>query len=125
MEHISILLEWVFYVRSINMIETKKMILRRFIEEDIDIVWRWKNDSNLSFYESSDPYASMSKNEIKDIYVGNKDLYAICLKGDPPKLIGEASFWFPNSFSASTVEVGISISEEAYREKGFGAEISF
>ena len=106
------------------MIETKKLILRRFIEEDIETVWRWKNDSGLSLYESSDPYATMSKNEIMDTYIGNRDLYAICLKGDSPKLIGEASFWFPNTLSTSTVEVGISISEGTYREKGFGAEIS-
>lgn len=106
------------------MIETKRLILRHFIEEDIETVWKWKNDSGLSLYERSDPYAAMSRNEIRDNYIGNKDVYAIYLKGDPHKLIGEASFWFPNTFSSSTVEVGISVSEGAYREKGFGTEVS-
>lgn len=106
------------------MFETRKLILREFNEQDIDIIWKWKNDPSLTLYESSNPYPKMNKEEIRKNYLNDKRLYAVCIKELENKLIGEASYWYPDVFIESTVEMGVSISEEAYRNMGYGAECS-
>lgn len=105
------------------MLKGKFVILREINENDLDEIYAWQNDPETTLYSVSNPYKFMSKEQIYEQYIeknSSKINMAVCtLKNE---LIGEISYWIPNQWFPSTVELGIIIGKKMYRNSGYGIE---
>jgi RimJ/RimL family protein N-acetyltransferase len=105
-----------------KVIKGKNIYLRTIEKSDIETIWEWNNDPAVTLFSQSNPYASLSKEQMINSYFSNnsKIIYAICtLEGE---LIGEISYWFPNKLFKSTVEGGTVIGKKEYQKTGVGFE---
>lgn len=104
------------------MIKCKNIYLRAFEQTDFDKVWKWNNSTSTNYFASSNPYLTASKEQIiKSIITSSQKLFAVCTMDH--NLIGQVSYWTPNKFIPSTVEMGTIIGEEDFRNIGYGIEI--
>ena len=105
-----------------EMIAGKRVILRAWSRSDLQTFIRWFNDPEVTIY-AGNPYPALSMEQEELYYekhINDEHTYCIETRREGA-LIGECSLFNMSSKNRS-VEVGITIGEREYWNKGYGRE---
>ncbi len=106
------------------MLRGAKSMLRPIEEADLPLLWKWENDSELTYYLNADRHRSMSMEEISRRYRQIRsdptmELFIIeTFDNECIGMIGYDTF----SLERRSFRVYIGIGERAYWSKGYGTD---
>ncbi len=102
----------------------RKSVLRPIEESDLPLLWKWENDSELTYYLNADRHRTMSMEEINRRYRQirsdpSMELFMIeTLEGERIGMIGYDTY----SPERRSFRVYIGIGEKEYWSKGYGTD---
>lgn len=101
-----------------------KTVLRPIEENDLALLWRWENDSELTYYLNADRHRTMSMEEVRRRYQQirsdpSMELFIIeTLEGERIGMIGYDNL----SLERRSCRVYIGIGEKQYWNRGYGTD---
>jgi RimJ/RimL family protein N-acetyltransferase len=113
-----------FPVLEAAVLRGRKSVLRPIEENDLSLLWKWENDSELTYYLNADRHRTMSMEEISRRYrqIRNDptmELYIIeTFEGQRIGMLGYDTL----SLERRSCRVYIGIGEKEYWSRGFGTD---
>jgi len=104
-----------------KIIETERLIIRRFESKDADDFAEILTDENVVYFEPYDVFTEESAKKEAEILAENESFYAVILKSED-KLIGKLYFNNENYFDA--YEIGYTFNAK-YQGKGYAYESAY